>query len=211
MLYEEILSMITSNNNKMTVTASACDRVMMLPELLSTIFSCIGNDGPTLAACMRVNKWWAEEAVMYLWEACGGWFQDQGQLAPYIRNLAALASYPHRLQWYARCIRSLSFGFENRETEGMRDTPTDDSGDDAQYHPVFANTEFPRLASFRLVSSGYGSAYTRSSSLLPYLQASLLSFSLWEGNISDDLLVALRVRCHCSRLLQCTICPTDMF
>jgi len=200
----------TTANDEMVFTASARDRVLMLPELLSEVLSCLHNDAPTLAACIRVNKLWAEEAIMCLWQACGDQFPEQGRLPPRIRNLAALAPCPDRLQWYARCIRRLEFRVEYLETDGMRDTPTDASGDEAQYHPAFANTEFPRLEFFSLQGSGYGSALTRGSSLLPYLQPRLLSFSIWEGSISDEFLHALKVCSRCMRVPEGANCPTDM-
>ena len=188
----------------MAVTVSALDRALMLPELISTILSGLHDDAPTLAACMRVNKLWAEEAVMFLWEACGSDASPPNgrrQLPPKIRNLAALAPYPDRLQWYARCIRTLNFTVEYTHTDGMRDTPKDASGDDAQYHLAFANTEFPRLECFRLQGSGYGSVQTKGSSLLQYLQPSLRAFCLLEGSLSDDFFISMKVWYQSTRLL----------
>lgn len=180
----------------MAATVSALDRVLILPELLSTIFGCIGEDAPTLAACMRVNKAWAEEAVMFLWIACVSDFPGsiyQGLLYPKICDLAALAPYPDRLQWYARCIRSLEFGIEYTCTDGTRNTPTDASGHTSKYHPAFANIKFPRLAYLSLDGSGYSSSYTNGLALLQYLQPSLLSLDLQEGSISDEFLAMLMV------------------
>lgn len=181
----------------MAVARSAVDRALMLPELVSTIMSCLYDDASTLAACMRVSKLWAAEAAMYLWETCGsdGPPSDgHGQLPPKIRNLAALAAYPDRLQWYARCIRTLDFSVEYTYTDGVRDTPTDASEDDAQYHLAFANTEFPRLESFTLQGSGYGAIHTKGSLLTQYLQPRLLSFRLHEGSLSDGFLTVMKVR-----------------
>lgn len=148
MLDEDIF--ITVTKDKMAATASALDRVLKLPELLSTILGCLYNDTPTLAACIRVNKLWAEEAVMYLWETCGSIsepIQGEGRTPPRMRHLAALAPYPDRLQWYARCIRRLEFSVKHRR-KGVYDRPIDISRVDAQYHLAFANTEFPRLGDY---------------------------------------------------------------
>ena len=180
----------------MAAAASALDWVLMLPELLSTIFGCLGDDTPALAACMRVNKSWAEEAVMFLWIACVSDLPDsiyEGLQYPKICDLAALASYPDRLQWYARCIRSLEFGIEYTYTDGTRDTPTEASGNTSKYLPVFANTKFPRLAYLTLDGSGYPSSYINGSVLLQYLQPSLLSLDLREGSVSDEFVAVLMV------------------
>ena len=173
----------------------ATDQALSLPELISTICGFLEDDS-ALAACIRVNSRWAEEATKVLWSHCGsGFLGADSQKFPKMRHLAALTEKPERLQWYANCIQSLEVGIEDADTEH-----SDGTLDEGRYHYLFKDIDFPRLSEISIQSGPFSHLYTRTSLLLQYLQPSLKKFWIYFGYpsygvvLSDDLFLAMEVR-----------------
>jgi len=167
-----------------TSELSVASKVLRLPELVHTIFNFLDNDHDTsaLAACMQVNRLWAEEAVVLLWRTCGSGRSDSS-------HLAAMAESPDRLQWYARCITALFFaraafspGSSAYEVE-----------DEAKHHLVFQDISFPRLSWLEINFPPKSTHINGGSEFLPYLQSSLIEFRLFQGAVSDQLLLSMQV------------------
>ena len=144
---------------------------LSIGEILSLVLS-FCNDSATLAACLRVNKFWAEEAILYLWENCGAEYLlnmrcvNHSPLAftpPSIDALSCLAKWPRRMQRYVSCIRTLCFDILIEEPE--------------KTHSSFQHIKFSRLR--RLTIAHFSSSpeimqqYNYGTSLLPYLQPQL--------------------------------------
>jgi hypothetical protein len=170
----------------MAVSMSSSDlaatRVFRIPELLSSIIVFLDNNNSALAACMLVNSVWAGEAVKILWKEgitrcqsvcknnansyrCGGL---------QIRDIAALASTPDRLQWYVNHIQRLNFYAEDWYDENK---PWSIEGS-SRLHRVFARVTFPRLKTLILGKTKFSCPDNEASLLLPYLQPNLRSFSI---------------------------------
>ena len=174
--------------------SSATARVLAIPELLSRIFDFL-YDSPSLAACMRVNKVWAEEAAESLWMCCGSFclVRESGPNPIPIRHLAALrASNVERLQWYAQFIRFLYF-----DVEGMYDPSSprvdDDSKDESRFHMVFQGVNFSQLKRLYIYSSRHGKVHNTASTLAPYLQPKLKEFTLSGGIVADEFFLMIQV------------------
>ena len=177
---------------------TAAYRTLGLPELLALVLK-FQTEASSLASCMRVNSLWAQEAVKILWQNCGYQLQMIGYIrAPVLRDLAALSHRPERLQWYASCIRSLTFHIEGyyRDDEPLAE---DEDRDEARFHSILAKTNFPHLESITFSSSDRCYLYNKSSLLLHYLLPSLKSFrgfgySCGSGAVlSDEFFSSMKV------------------
>ena len=169
---------------------TALSQTFMIPELVSTCINFLHDDRDALLACLTVNRLWNQGSAKLLWERCGsGVVVQTGQWRPpLVRHLAALSSNGDRLQWYASCIRELSFDIE-RSAPFL---PEDDWWDETRFHHVFEKTRFPHLESITFRSSEHGYHFNNASSLMQYLQPSLKWFWLDGGSLSDEFFVSLR-------------------
>ena len=177
-----------------SLNTSAMSRVLALPELLSTILDFLQNDGPSLAACMRVNKMWAEEAAKPLWMNCGTWtFIRKGLLKPPpIRHLATLtARNVERLQWYARFIRYISFGTEDFFHDDDLSRVMEEPLYESRYLVYFQGIDFPRLETIEILSSAF--VHDIAISLRPFLQPKLKSIVLYGGIVTEKLFPMIKV------------------
>ncbi|MCJ1386104.1 hypothetical protein MMC17_009229 [Xylographa soralifera] len=167
-----------------------------------------------LLACLRVNWMFYREATKWLWDQCGfggrteneffgprwpGLYSHSPSKIPKIRHLAALASDPVRLDWYAKHLHTLFFATDVA-TDG--DASTTAFVHESQYHRIFVNTSFPLLRLLDIDIPQNDQNHHPSSSLVQYLQPSLEYCQITGGTFSDQFLFTMQMQCkHLTTLI----------
>ena len=206
-----------------TKDSSAC-RALALPELLRPILAQLEDEKPTLAACMRVCKFWNCEAVCVLWARCGSANdvkEKRRQQPPQIRDLLNIIPIVRR-QWYANHVEELVFGWQWRKPKQpsaiLRHTitghPPNHSSEDLQrsarhyekmpsmvneltYHPQLKDLEFPNLRTALLPGrdSWPDDCLNTPETIAQYLQPKLENLTLVAASFTRQLFRTLKVKC----------------
>ena len=185
-----------------TVQSSACERALLLPELLAAIFAFLEPRSPELLACLRVST-----RAARIWGATCGGYDDSVEdpprpRHPSVHHLAALAGMPARLQWCAQHVEALRI-------EMSYCGPG--YGDEASLLPFLADVAFPRRTVFKMGSwlsrsiprdEDYPvqeplrgrSRRVETSNIVPFLQLGLRSCHLEWTALSNELFATMQVR-----------------